>query len=371
MKIVFFGLSITSSWGNGHATTFRALIKGLRARGHDITFFEQNVEWYASNRDLPNPDFCKVHVLDSWHGQQSVIRQELRDADVAVVGSYFPNGQRAVAEVLNSATRIKAFYDIDTPTTVAQLEAKGATPYLRSSQIPFLDIYFSFTAGPLLEQVAHKLGAVRTQPLFCSVDPDYYFRRKPAKRFTCDMSYMGTYAPDRQPKIEAWINNIAAAMPKKRFIVAGPQYPSSIRWAQNVRRIKHLNPRWHPHLYSSSRFTLNLTRRDMVLAGYSPSVRLFEAAACAATIVSDNWTGLETFFTPGKEILLPASEADVTRYLNHLSDAEIRSIGEAAQARVLRHHTSAKRALEFEKAVCEASKAAHATERDSDLMISA
>src|SRR5947209_8679654 len=243
MKIVFFGLSITSSWGNGHATTFRALIKGLRARGHDITFFEQNVEWYASNRDLPNSDFCKVHVFDSWHDEQSLIRQELREADVGVVGSYFPNGQRAVDEVLNSPAQVKAFYDIDTPTTVAQLEAKGATPYLRSSQIPYLNIYFSFTAGPLLEQIARKFGAVRTQPLFCSVDPDYYFRRKPARRFTCDMSYMGTYAPDRQTKIEAWLNNMAAGMPAKRFIVAGPQYPSSIRWAENVRRTKHLNPR--------------------------------------------------------------------------------------------------------------------------------
>ena len=371
MKIVFFGLSITSSWGNGHATTFRALIKGLHERGHHVTFFEQNVEWYASNRDLPRPSFCRVHVLDSWDSGRSLIKTELRDADVAVVGSYFPNGQRAIDEVLNSAARVRAFYDIDTPTTVAQLESQGTTPYLRISQIPCFDIYFSFTAGPLLEKIAHRFGAVRALPLFCSVDPEFYFRRKSAKRFACDMSYMGTFAPDRQPKIEAWLNQVAENMPRRRFIVAGPQYPENIQWARNIRRIIHLNPRWHPHLYSSSQFTLNVTRRDMVQAGYAPSVRLFEAAACGAAIISDNWAGLDSFFTPGEEILLPSSDSDVTGYLRHMSEAEIRSVGEAAQARVLDYHTSAKRALEFESTVQNAARAPVKTECDAGTLVTA
>lgn len=55
MKIVIAGLSITSSWGNGHATTFRGLVRELSARGHEVLFLERDVPWYATNRDLPEP----------------------------------------------------------------------------------------------------------------------------------------------------------------------------------------------------------------------------------------------------------------------------------------------------------------------------
>jgi spore maturation protein CgeB len=366
MKIVFFGLSITSSWGNGHATTFRALIKALHDRGHEVTFFEKNLKWYASNRDLPAPEFCKVRIFESWRAERSTIHKELDSADVAVVGSYFPEGATVMDEVLDSHAATKAFYDIDTPITMAQLEADGETPYLKASQIAELDVYFSFTAGPLLATITGRFGAPCARPLYCSVDPAVYFRRQQTKRFGCDMSYMGTYAPDRQPKLEAWMNSVATQMPEARFVVAGPQYPRNIAWAQNVRHTKHLNPRWHPHLYSSSRFVLNITRRDMVLAGYSPSVRLFEAAACGATIISDNWPGLETFLSPGQQILLPASTRDVLTCLREMSEAEIRDVGDAAQAQVLQYHTNAQRALEFERAVEESRSRIQARSSDAD-----
>lgn len=350
MKIIFFGLSITSAWGNGHATTFRALLRGLHARGHDITFYEKNLNWYAKNRDLPAPDFCKVRIFESWDAEWKKLRPELDSADVAVVGSYFPEGTRVLDDVLQSNATVKAFYDIDTPITLAQLEADGETPYLKASQIPGLDIYFSFTAGPLLEKIRSKFAAQLAIPLFCSVDPELYFRRPQAKRFTCDLSYMGTYAPDRQPKLEACLNGVAAKMPGNKFIVAGPQYPK-IAWPANVRRIKHLNPRWHAHLYSSSRFVLNVTRRDMVLAGYSPSVRLFEAAACGATVISDNWPGLDSFFAIGDEILIASSTADVMRYIEDIGESESQRIGQAALACVLSNHSNFTRASQFESAV--------------------
>src|SRR5207302_7536723 len=92
VKIVIFGLSITSSWGNGHATTYRALARALHARGHEIVFFERDLEWYASNRDMPEPPFCKVHIYDAWTEACPQARRHLRDCDVALVGSYFPDG---------------------------------------------------------------------------------------------------------------------------------------------------------------------------------------------------------------------------------------------------------------------------------------
>jgi spore maturation protein CgeB len=354
MKIVIFGLSITSSWGNGHATTFRALARALHRRGHSIVFYEHDLYWYADNRDLPTPDFCEVRLFDDWQGIASQVRRELDDADVAIVGSYFPDGLAATDLVLDSRAAVRAFYDIDTPLTVATLREKGSTGYLRAGQVPGFDLYFSFTGGPMLRELERRFGVRRAVPLYCSFDPDRYHRVAPVGKFTCDLSYMGTYAPDRQPKIDALLCETARRMPECKFIVAGPQYPRSVKWPKNVKRMNHLNPEHHPFFYSSSRLTLNVTRRDMVQAGYSPSVRLFEAAACGATIVSDNWPGLDTFFVPGREILLPVSSDDVVRYLSHYGEAELLRIGERAQRRVLEEHTSDQRAGEFEDAVLSA-----------------
>jgi spore maturation protein CgeB len=351
MKIVIFGLSVTSSWGNGHATTFRALCRALRERRHRIVFFEKNVEWYQNNRDLPDPDFCDLRLFGSWSDVLPDARRELAGCDVAMVGSYFPDGIAAINEMFDSPAPVKTFYDIDTPITVGALRQHGATDYLDSAQIAGFDVYFSFTGGPMLREIEQRFGARSAVPLYCSFDPQQYHPFKPHKRYTSDLSYMGTYAPDRQPKIEQLLCEPARMLPKRSFLVAGPQYPKSVKWPRNVRRITHLNPRWHARFYSSSRLTLNVTRRDMVQAGYSPSVRLFEAAACAATIVSDNWPGLDEFFHPGKEILLPASSDDVARYIADVDDCELRRIGDAAKDRVLSEHTSDMRARQFETAV--------------------
>jgi spore maturation protein CgeB len=351
MKLTIFGLSITSSWGNGHATTFRALCQALHRRGHRIVFFERNVEWYQNNRDLPHPEYCEVKLFENWKDILPAVRAELRDSDVAMVGSYSPDGIAALEELLASNAPVKAFYDIDTPITVRSLRENGRADYLLKSHLPKLDIYFSFTGGPMLQQLQKDFGVPLAVPLYCSVDPDKY-RELPANAgFACDMSYMGTYAPDRQPKIDELLCAPARSLPEQKFIVAGPQYPPQIDWPANVEHIMHLNPRYHAQLYSSSRITLNVTRREMVMAGYSPSVRLFEAAACGATMASDIWPGLETFFVPGQEILLAAGSDDIMRYLKHFDHAELRRIGRAARDRVLAAHTSDVRAQEFEQAV--------------------
>src|SRR5579859_2749927 len=351
MKITIFGLSITSSWGNGHATTFRALCQALHRRGHRIVFFEHNVEWYQNNRDLPHPGYCEVKVFEKWEDILPSVRTELRDSDVAMVGSYFPDGITALEEVLASNVPVKAFYDIDTPITVRSLGENGRADYLLKSHLPELDIYFSFTGGPKIQYLQEELGAPFAVPLYCSVDPDKHCELPAEPRFACDMSYMGTYAPDRQPKIDEFLCAPARRLPEKKFIVAGPQYPTHIEWPENVERIMHLNPRHHAQLYSSSRITLNVTRREMVLAGYSPSVRLFEAAACGAAIASDNWPGLETFFSPSREILLATGSEDIVRYLRGYDASELQRIGRAARERVLAGHTSEVRAREFEQAV--------------------
>jgi spore maturation protein CgeB len=350
LKIVICGLAITSSWGNGHATTYRALARALNARGHKIVFFERDLEWYASNRDMPDPPFCRAHIYERWQDVVPLFRSELAGADVAIVGSFFPDGVRASDEVLDSRVGIKAFYDIDTPITVSNLRA-GDTEYLRRDQVAGFDLYFSFTGGPMLRELETAFGARHAVPLYCSFDPDRYRLRKPQPEYQCDLSYMGTYSPDRQGKLAELFCKPARRLLEKQFIVAGPQYPPTVEWPANVKRILHLEPKFHPPFYCSSRFTLNLTRKEMVQAGHSPSVRLFEAAGCGATIISDWWAGLETFFVPLDEILLVRSAEDVISYLTEVGEEEAREIGRRAQQRVLAEHSAQRRALQFEEFV--------------------
>ena len=348
MKIVVFGLTITSAWGNGHATTYRSLLRALRSRGHSVEFVEKNAEWYQNNRDLPVPKFCGLKLYTDWEKSAHGFVDLCRDADAIVIGSYFPDAIAATKAIAEAGCGPVLFYDIDTPITLAKLRTGSHVEYLDSSLIPFYDAYLSFTGGPSLVELQTRFGARRVFAFYCSVDADLY--RPTAKRddFSSDLSYLGTYAADRQPKLKRLLIEPAGLLPEQRFVVAGAMYPEELSFQRNVSRITHVAPPDHPAFYSSSRFTLNLTRGDMIAAGFSPSVRLFEASACGATILSDDWVGLEEFLTPGDEILLPRDEHDVTDILLNLPDSDREAIGNRARQRILAHHTSVHRAIEFE-----------------------
>lgn len=352
MKIVILGLTITSSWGNGHATTFRSLASALHTLGHTIHFIEKDVEWYRSHRDLPHPSYAEVLLYDHWGiDGSSLVEREARDADVFVIGSYFPDAIAATRLLLNRATAPILFYDIDTPITLAALREHGRTEYLDAADIPHYNAYLSFTGGPALRELQQRFGSPLAVPFYCSVDPAKHIAMTPSPKYACDLSYLGTYAPDRQPKLMHLLNAPAAKLPGRSFLVAGPMYPERTKWAANVRHISHVGPPDHSLFYSSSRFTLNLTRGDMVEAGYSPSVRLFEASACSATILSDPWPGIDEFLTPGVEILIPADAGEVVSILTDLSDEQRLRIGTRARDRILASHTSIHRARQFESIV--------------------
>jgi spore maturation protein CgeB len=351
LRIVIVGLSITSSWGNGHATTYRGLVRELVRRGHDVLFLEHDKPWYASNRDLPNPPYGRRELYVTVDDLKHRFSNEIRSADLVVVGSYVPEGVAVGEWVTRHARGVTAFYDIDTPVTLAKL-ARGDTEYLSPDLIPRYGMYFSFTGGPTLRRLERELGSPRALPLYCSVDPELYYP-EPWRPIRWDLGYLGTYSPDRQPPLEALMLEPAQRWAPGRFVVAGPQYPDSIDWPANVHRINHLPPAEHRAFYNEQAFTLNITRADMVRAGYSPSVRLFEAAACGVPIVSDAWDGLGDFFEIDSEILVARSADDVLSVLQETSDAERRTIGERARARVLGAHTAAHRAAELERYVLE------------------
>jgi len=340
MKLVVLGLTLSSSWGNGHATTYRALLAAFARRGHDVLFLERDRPWYANNRDLSDPDFCELAYYSSVE-DLARWRRRIADADAVVVGSYVPEGIAVGDIVQRDANGVTAFYDIDTPVTLAALD-RGACDYLSRALVPGFDLYLSFTGGPTLERLEREYGAPAARALYCSVDTGAYRPIGARKRW--DLSYLGTYSPDRQPTLERLLIEVARACPDRRFAVAGPQYPDTIAWPANVERIDHLPPADHAAFYSASRFTLNVTRADMVAAGWSPSVRLFEAGACATPIISDLWDGIEKLFEPGREIILAGDTQTVIDAL--AADAE--AIGNAARDRVLAAHSADHRAAELE-----------------------
>jgi spore maturation protein CgeB len=344
LDIVIFGLSITSSWGNGHATTYRALVRELTNRGCNVLFLERDVEWYAQNRDLPRPAYGTTHLYTNLRMLKDRFADAVRKADLVMVGSYVPEGALIGQWVMRTAQGATAFYDIDTPVTLAGIE-HGTIDYLSRALIASYDLYLSFTGGPILARLERTYGAPMARALYCSVDTDLYHPEQRALEW--DLGYMGTYSADRQPMLSRLLLEPARRAQRSRFVVAGPQYPARIVWPCNVERIEHVAPAQHRAFYTAQRFTLNVTRASMVEAGYSPSVRLFEAAACGTPIISDAWAGLETLFEPGREILVAQSSAETLRYLSELSEQERVEIGRRARERVLSSHTAKHRAAEL------------------------
>ena len=344
LRIVVIGLSLSSSWGNGHATTYRALLRAVAKRGHDVTFLERDQPWYAQHRDLPNPDFCRL-VFYRDRFELKALRSLIVDADAVVIGSYVAEGVLIGEWLQRTRQGITAFYDIDTPVTLAKL-VRQDFEYLSPDLIPGYDPYLSFSGGPALAALEQRYGSPAARVLYCTADEEFHRPRPAQSRF--DLGYLGTYSADRQPALERLLIEPARRAPRLRFVVAGPQFPDDIAWPANVTRIEHVGPDDHADFYAGCRFTLNVTRADMALAGFSPSVRLFEAAACGSAIISDRWTGIDTLFAPGREILLAESPDDVLLALLEMPDPNRRDLGKAARLRLLRTHGADRRAAELE-----------------------
>lgn len=346
LSIVVLGLSLSSSWGNGHATTWRALIRGLRAEGHRVLFLERDKPWYAAHRDLAEPDFCNLALYDELSDLETH-RQAIGAADAVIVGSYVPDGVAVIDRVADMRPRTFHFYDIDTPITMAML-ADGGAEYVARRQIPLFDIYFSFAGGDVPGRLESEFGARRAEALFCAVDDERYFPTGEAPVW--DLGYLGTYSADRQPALERLLLEPARRLPDRRFIVAGSGYPPEIAWPSNLVRIEHLDPSRHRSFYNRLRFALNVTRADMIAAGSSPSVRLFEAAACGTPLVSDRWRGLEQIFPEGSLAIADGTE-DVVALLTSTGEAARRAMAAKAKRLVLTRHTGRIRARQLAEAI--------------------
>jgi spore maturation protein CgeB len=370
MKLVVFGLTISSSWGNGHATLWRGLCKALGRRGHRVLFFEHDVSYYAANRDLCALPYGDLVLYPAWREIRALARKHLADADAAIVTSYCPDGVAASDLVLDSPSALRVFYDLDTPVTLARLQAGEPVEYLGPRGLADFDLVLSYTGGRALVELQRRLGARRVAPLHGSVDPEIYRPAEAADHYRADLSYMGTYAADRQRVLEQLLVDPARRRPDLRFLIGGAQYPEGFPWTGNIYFVRHLPPGEHPAFYASSRLTLNITREAMARMGHCPSGRLFEAAACGAPILSDAWEGLDAFFRSGSEIIVAYGTEDAMRALQ-VSDGELARIARLARERTLEEHTADRRAAELEALIEGMAAAVPPKSRGRDVMIGA
>lgn len=346
MKIVIFGLSISSAWGNGHATLLRGLSRALHNEGHEIHFFERDTPYYAAHRDVTSLPFLHLHLYSEWHENLMRAKRELADADVAMVTSYCPDGVAACELVLESPVFRRVFYDMDTPVTLNRLEQGESVAYIPDGGLAGFDLVLSYTGGQALEQLRAKLSARCVSALYGWVDPEVYYHVEPANAFEADLSYLGTYSGDRQAALEELLITPARHLKDRHFVIGGAMYPRVQDWPSNIRYYEHVSPPDHCSFYSSSPLTLNITRGSMASMGYCPSGRLFEAAACGTAVLSDWWIGLDSFFEPGEEILIAEHSSD-TIYSLTKDRAQLATIGARAKQRALDSHTAAIRARQF------------------------
>ncbi|MBI5264700.1 MAG: glycosyltransferase [Bradyrhizobium sp.] len=347
MKIIVFGLTISSSWGNGHATLWRGLCKHIIRAGHSVLFFERDVSYYAGARDLIELPGGRLELFSAWDDIRSKARAELREADAAIVTSYCPDGIAATDLVLDQDRALRVFYDLDTPVTLANLQAGEPLSYVGPRGLKEFDLVLSFTGGERVRaQFMHRLGARDVEPLYGHVDPDVHRPADPQLHYRSHLSYLGTYSGDRQQALENLFIQPARDRPELQFLIGGAQYPHDFPWSRNIYFVRHLPPSKHPAFFASSRLTLNVTRRAMAEMGWCPSGRLFEAAACGAPILSDVWDGLAEFFTPGEELILASDTPDVLAAME-MDDGQLLRIARRARERVLEQHSSERRAMQL------------------------
>ena len=352
MKITVFGLTLSSSWGNGHATPYRAIIRALDRLGHQIQFFERDVPYYSSRRDFDSCDYCELTLYSDWADVRDQALSAAADSDVVITASFLPEGRRINDEVLDLGRPLHIFYDLDTPVTLNNLR-RTEVEYLDARQIPEFDLVLSFTGGKAIALLENDYRARMVRTLYGCVDPDDYHRAGAVQDFKCDLSYMGTYSPDRQPKLEALLLEPSRRHPEKQFLLAGSLYPRNWRWPENVRRREHVAPADHARFYSSSRLTLNITRGEMAANGWCPSGRFFEAAACGTPLITDAWEGLSSFFDLQSELRVVSSAEDVQAALS-TSDEELLAMAARARQRTLDEHTGSVRASQLLRYIDEA-----------------
>jgi spore maturation protein CgeB len=344
LKIVIFGLTISSSWGNGHATLWRGLCSALSRRGHSVVFYERDVPYYADTRDW----WEWARFYNDWEEALPQARRDTDAAEVAIVTSYCPDALAATGLILDSKAALKVFYDLDSPITLARLDSGETVPWVGERGYRDFDLVLSYAGGIALEKLRSVLGAKNVAPLYGSVDPEKHRPASACSHPGTTLTYMGTYSADRDRALNDLFIEPARQLPGRRFLIGGSKYGNTFPWLPNIFYSDHVAPAGHAAFYRSAPLTLNVTRGPMVEIGYCPSGRLFEAAACGTAVLSDFWQGIGSFYAPDEEILIARDTDEAMAALCRPAE-ELARVGLRARERTLACHTAEHRAREFEE----------------------
>jgi spore maturation protein CgeB len=349
LEIAFFGSSLVSAFWNGAATYYRGLIRALAERGHRVTFYEPDAYDRQKHRDIPDPAWATVVVYSS-AGKEGVLHAVEKAAGAGLiikasgVGVFDALLEEAVLNVRRPSAMV-AFWDVDAPATLDRVLSNPEDPF--RPLIPKYDFIFTYGGGQPVIDAYLGLGAQRCIPIYNALDPRTHYRVAPDPRFAADLAFLGNRLPDREARVEEFLFRTAACVPQKRFLLAGSGWEDKPH-PENVRVLGHVYTHEHNAFNSTPRAILNINRESMARYGFSPPTRVFEAAGAAACLITDAWEGIEMFLEPDTEVLVARSAEEVAGHLRSLTPERARTIGDAAQKRVLAEHTYAHRAVEVE-----------------------
>jgi spore maturation protein CgeB len=348
VNIAFFGSSLTSAYWNGAATYYRGLLSALAERGHRVTFFEPDAYDRQRHQDLPDPAFARVVVFDDDEDAARQAVERARGADLVVkasgVGVHDALLEAAVLDLRGEGC-VVAFWDVDAPATLARLEEDAHDPF--RPLVGRYDVVFTYGGGDPVVRAYEAFGARACHPIYNGVDPSTHHPVPPDDAFAADLAFLGNRLPDRERRVEGFFLEVAERLPERRFLLGGSGWDDK-PMPHNVRSLGHVYTRDHNAFNVSPTAVLNVSRESMARMGFSPATRVFEAAAAGACLVSDAWEGIETFFEPGRELLVARSGDEVAEHVERLTPEEARRIGAAARRRALAEHTYDRRALEVE-----------------------
>lgn len=347
MKIFVFGSSLTSSYWNGAATYYRGIYKNLAALGYEVTFAEPDIYDRQKNRDRQAIDYAEVVVYQSPADIERMLAYAT-NADLVIkhsgVGAADDYLEEAVLQLQSPDTQV-AFWDVDAPATLERVEHDRHDPF--RALIPQYDYIFTYGGGaPVIDHYT-RLGARNCYPVYNAFDPETHHPVPADPSLVCDLAFVGHRLPDREARVAEFFLRAAELAPEKRFILGGEGWggkslPPNVRW------IGHVGTADHNRVNCSARMLLNVNRDSMAHVGFSPPTRVFEAAGSGACLITDSWTGVETFFEVGSEILVASSAEDIVSFLRRLAIEESRAIGLRMRHRALRDHTYALRARQVD-----------------------
>jgi spore maturation protein CgeB len=355
MRIFVFGSSITSSYWNGAATYYRGVYRNLAVLGHEITFAEPDIYDRQQHRDISEVEYTNVIVyqtprdLDDLLGLAATADLVIKHSGIGADDELL---ERRVLEC-KSRHRFVAFWDVDAPATLERVEKNASDPF--RPLIPQYDFIFTYGGGDPVVGHYTALGAQNCHPIYNALEPNSHFRVAPDPTLECDLVFVGNRLPDRERRVEQFFLRAAQLAPEMSFILGGEgwgskQLPSNVRW------IGHVGTNAHNRVNSSARMVLNINRESMAEVGFSPPTRVFEAAGAAACLITDHWTGVETFFAPGREILVARSAEEIVQHLRSTPREQAERIGAAMLERALHDHTYSLRAQKVDSILTSARK---------------